>query len=65
MEYRLIVGKIKKGQLYTLENNKINKNLTMEDEINRYLSKGWKLYGSPGITSCYTEIFVIYHLVKD
>jgi len=63
MEYKMILGALKKGNFYHWENNKINQNNTVEDEVNRLLSKGWKLYSSP--RAMQNGWLIIYHLVKD
>ena len=66
MEYRMILGRFKKGKFFVLEDNKIKKDRIVEDEINHLLSKGWKLHGSPGTIATYGyPPHVIYHLVKD
>jgi len=63
MEYKMILGVLKKGNFYHWENNKVNQNNTVENEVNRLLSKGWKLYDRPALNSYGNTI--IYHLVKD
>ena len=66
MEYRMVLGRFKKGKLYVMEGDKINPDLSVEDEINHLLSKGWKLHGKPDIGSAYGWANqIIYHLVKD
>ncbi len=66
MEYRMIVGMFKKGKVHLWENNKVNKEIEVEDEVNRFLSKGWKLFGNPGSVALNNyDTSIIYHLVKD
>ncbi|MFW5800019.1 MAG: DUF1737 domain-containing protein [Spirochaetota bacterium] len=67
MKYKVVKGVLKKGELCLFENNKVNKDITMEYMINELLHKGWELYGSP--TSLvnqwdYRAVF-IQTLVKD